>query len=203
MKLGEIKIEALRLMFAGNLGYKLTADNLTNLITDDNYNVYLYGMIGAINRCLADIEAKKVLPVKVAKVTANEMNGNTLDLTKIPDYSSLCAVTHRDGVYEEMFVKRGNQLSLPKIQSNDDYYEVYYYPRLERITDNTDNTAELVGVPDEIARLIPYYIKGEVYREDDPNEAGEARNWYEYGLEAYIQKEAPSQTAIVSWYSMI
>ena len=63
MKLGEIKIEALRLMFATQ-GEDFDPDRLPDLRGDELYGSYLIAMPGSINRCFSDLETRGVLPVR-------------------------------------------------------------------------------------------------------------------------------------------
>lgn len=200
MTLGEIKIESLRLMFAGNLGYGLNENGLNALLSDDNYNVYLYAMTGAINRCFADLESKGATPIESMVLRRDQLADGVFDLTKIEEYSSLDSVTDKDGRNVE-FVKKGNYLYPPPLLSDEDYCVIYYHVGIPRIGEGTGNSEQII-LPDELARLIPYFIKGEVYREEDPNEAGEARNWYEQGVVQYLAKDVRTQNAIVSRYSM-
>lgn len=200
MTLGEIKIESLRLMFAGNLGYGLNEDGLNALLSDDNYNVYLYAMTGAINRCFADLESKGATPIESMVLRRDHLTDGVFDLTKIKEYSSLDSVTDKYGRNVE-FVKKGKYLYPPPLLSDEDYCVIYYHVGLPRIGEGTGNSEQII-LPDELARLIPYFIKGEVYREEDPNEAGEARNWYEQGVVQYLAKDVRTQNAIVSRYSM-
>ena len=200
MTLGEIKIESLRLMFAGNLGYGLNENGLNALLSDDNYNVYLYAMTGAINRCFADLESKGATPIKSMVLRRDHLTDGVFDLTAIEKYSSLDSVTDKDGRNVE-FVKKGNYLYPPPLLSDEDYCVIYYHVGLPRIGEDTGNSKQ-IELPDELARLIPYFIKGEVYREEDPNEAGEARNWYEQGVIQYLAKDVQTQNVIVSRYSM-
>ena len=58
MKLGDIKIQALKLMFV-NYNDDISIDSLPTLSTDQNYGSYLVNMPGSINRCFASIEEKK------------------------------------------------------------------------------------------------------------------------------------------------
>ena len=187
-------------MFAGNLGYGLNENGLNALLSDDNYNVYLYAMTGAINRCFADLESKGATPIKSMVLRRDHLTDGVFDLTKIEEYSALDSVTDKDGRNVE-FVKKGNYLYPPPLLSDEDYCVIYYHVRIPRIGEDTGNS-EQIELPDELARLIPYFIKGEVYREEDPNEAGEARNWYEQGVVQYLAKDVQTQNVIVSRYSM-
>ena len=55
MTVGEIYIEALRLMFATG-AERLTVEDLPRLSTDGQYADYLLAMPGSLNRCLSDME---------------------------------------------------------------------------------------------------------------------------------------------------
>ncbi|MBQ8399329.1 MAG: hypothetical protein IJX08_05090, partial [Clostridia bacterium] len=47
--------------------------------------------------------------------------------------------------------------------------------------------------PDDIACHIPCFIKGDLYRDDEPDEAGEARNFFEAAMEEIKRNEMPEQ----------
>ena len=130
----------------------------------------------------------------------DHLTDGVFDLTAIEEYSSLDSVTDKDGRNVE-FVKKGNYLYPPPLLSDEDYCVIYYHVGIPRIGEGTGNSEQII-LPDELARLIPYFIKGEVYREEDPNEAGEARNWYEQGVVQYLAKDVRTQNVIVSRYSM-
>ena len=63
MKLGEVKIEALKIMFADYTD-DIAIDNLGDLKTDENYGRYVNSMPGAINRCFSRLEDSNAVPVK-------------------------------------------------------------------------------------------------------------------------------------------
>ena len=68
---------------------------------------------------------------------------------------------------------------------DDEVYTVIYYPSIQRITSETDNEIEL-QIPNKIAAHIPYFIKGDLYRDDEPDEANEARNWFEAAIQSIL-----------------
>ena len=59
MTLGEIKIEALKLMFT-NSQHDIAVSDLSNLYQDGNYGSYLVNMPGAINRAFDRIQQKDI-----------------------------------------------------------------------------------------------------------------------------------------------
>ena len=56
-------------------------------------------------------------------------------------------------------------------------------------------------IPENIASSIPYFIKGDLYRDDEPNEASEARNWFEAAIEEILLKKISKANKVKSVYS--
>lgn len=79
----------------------------------------------------------------------------------------------------------GNVLVLPLLDEHTTY-TVLYYPSIPRVTSETDDNTEL-AIPDKIATHIPYFVKGDLFRDDEPDEANEARNWFEMAMEQVVQ----------------
>ncbi len=188
MRLGDIKIEALKIMFS-NVYSNLSIEDLED-IREDNLNIndieYLNGMPGAINRCFADLESRKILPERSYPLNKEYALASDYflrwPLSGVPDFYDVSRIVKESGrIYSpsESYRREGGTLVLP----NDKYskYTLVYYPKIERITSATSNYYE-PDIPDNIAAIIPYFIKAELYRDDEPNEAGEARNWYEAAL---------------------
>lgn len=190
MKLGDIKIEALKIMFV-NYNTDLTIDELDNAMQDENYGSYLVNMPGAINRCFSVLEERRVLPVKSFTLSPSQglASGSFIRFNLeeiIEDYFDIDRlVCEREGNYDGNadFRMEGSILVLPLI--DDEVYTVIYYPFIQRITSETDNEIEL-QIPNKIAAHIPYFIKGDLYRDDEPDEANEARNWFEAAIQSIL-----------------
>lgn len=211
MTLGDIKIETLKIMFS-NVDHDIVASELENLIHDDRYRGYLLNMTGALNRCMSSIEEKRVLPLKSAVlndlesiVTASCVKYN---LDNISDFYDVDRVIYEsaDGEYvgECEYRVDGNLLVLKKREDPEDTYTLLYNPSLERVSSTNEYNTPLSGIPDSIASYIPYFLKGELFREDEPNEAGEARNWYEQAMEEMVRAKAhriSSQESVKEKYS--
>lgn len=206
MTIGEIKIQALKLMFVTYTD-DLTVEQLTVIGGQDNYRAYLINMDGAINRCFADIEHKRVLPVKTHVLNTNEWNTRghfaRFDLSTVPDFFDVQRVS-AESLYDYdgnvAYDREGNMLILREFHQ-DAEYRLMYYPKIQRVVGIMD-TVE-ADVPEEIAAFIPYYVKGDLFREDEPNEASEARNWYEAAMNAIRQPSANRVSHVKTVYSQV
>lgn len=67
----------------------------------------------------------------------------------------------------------------------------------ERLAVDASNDVEL-PIDEELSELIPYFIKGELYEEDNPQQASIARNYFEDTVDDYLSTK--NQTAVeVVW----
>lgn len=186
MTLGEIKIEALRLMFA-NANEDIDASLMEIYRSDDNYRDYLGGMPGAINRCFAEIEKRGILPSKSCQLTGGTRDGCFTRFSPkslVPDFGEVDRLVYTCGaIYDPSHPYRmeGDVIVTESVSAGETYI-LLYKPRITRITSSTDEQT-VIDVPENIAAAIPYYIKGDLFRDDEPNEAGEARNWFEAAIE--------------------
>lgn len=207
MKLGEIKIEALKLMFA-NYNADIDIDKLIDLYDDENYGYFLVNMNGSINRCFSALEEKLVLPSKSIKLDNSQaelfcgkMRFNLSSM--LNDYFAIDRVIYENeyGEYNGNinFEMEGNVLVLPEIK-NKEYYRLLYKPTIKRVDANTEETTE-IDIPNSIASNIPYFIKGDLYREDEPNEASEARNWFEQAMTELHSKQDTNMNKVDTYYS--
>ena len=85
---------------------------------------------------------------------------------------------------------------LPPLNSGEAYIFVYRPKvKIDVITDEDE-----VPLPDELARIIPYWVKGEVYQDDEPNIAADAKNQFEQFLIAYARENTNRQSSVESVY---
>lgn len=71
------------------------------------------------------------------------------------------------------------------------------YDMENRLTKDTNNKEEL-PLDEALCELIPYFIKGELYEEDNPQQASIARNYFEDTVDDYLSTK--NQTAVeVVW----
>ena len=187
MTLGDIKLQSLKLMFAGN-GKDIAAEDLDGLRDTEEYRDYLTGITGAVNRCFADLERKRVLPIRRFALRADV--GDSMDaftafdlVSLIGDFFDIERITYmRGNAYDGnvAYFREGNVIVIHDFDENA-AYSVLYRPTIPRVMEWTSHDAE-IGVPEGIAVCIPYFVKGELFRVDEPDEAAEARNWYEAAM---------------------
>lgn len=192
MKLGEIKLETLMLCFTNpELGIDTEDEEvflatLDNLKYDENYKDYMNAMPGAINRCFSSIEHKGILPSKTVKLTGTSLP--TYEglvrfelkeiVSDICNLESVSLISNGVVIPHMPFTRLGSDtITLHPIGPRDEYILIYE-PKIPRIKISTPESYD-IDLPDSIAELIPYFVKGDIMRVDDANEAAEARNTFE------------------------
>lgn len=189
MKLGEIKLEALRIMNINN-DSPLFLENIETIYGEKRYAKFLNNMLNAINKAIDIINHKKVLPknrIELSKILINESKlNNRFDLTKINDFLSIDKIVYEDdfNYYPKVsFEKEGNRIVISN-KYNPIYLNMIYFSKAPSISDDLSDNDEIPYLKDEFARLIPYYIKFELYQEDEPNLALTAKNTFDNGIES-------------------
>ena len=100
----------------------------------------------------------------------------------------------------------GNYLVLNSIKDGETY-TVIYKPTIPRINSATSNDYDFSNnedgayIPDSIAAIIPYYVKGDLFRDDEPNEASESRNWFEQALDEIAYKPTSKSNTVLSVFN--
>ena len=143
MKLGEIKIEALKLMFADYTN-DIAIEDLQELKTDENYGRYLNSMPGSINRCFSRLESSTAVPLKTVELKKSDgsvANGRIrFNLSSLfEDFDRVDRI-----VYETKYDYNGNcdyimeTNSIIVLEEREENYTLIYSPALERITNSTN-----------------------------------------------------------------
>lgn len=188
MRVGDIKVEAIKLMFT-NYGFDFSINELQTMLSDENYGSYIVNMNGAIARALDRIENACIVPLKRKELSLDDCVETRsflrFDTSKIEDFFMLDRVTaeYDSGEYvgNVEYELEGDVLLLPNHKAS---YTILYYPTIKTIDENTQDTDE-IWIPEKIARLIPYFIKGDLYQEEEPDLAADARNIFEASLDDF------------------
>ena len=69
--------------------------------------------------------------------------------------------------------------------SEDEIFNIEYTPNVAPVSVSTDNNTEL-DIPESLARIIPYFIKADLYEQDEPELSATARNIFESALTEYV-----------------
>lgn len=194
MKLWEIKAQALRLMFA-DYDMQFSEQEFAEQVVYNNYNTRekLIRMDDTINRA---IDTYYNIVGETTKTKLVEINpDNTLILTEIID--DLSRPIRVDWLlfdnYEQLRYEKNNLdfyfeadvLSFLG-ETYTDYIErskfrIWYKEkrkRLPAVVAEMEFDLNDINIPIEVQQMIPYYIKGELYEEDEADVAAIARQRY-------------------------
>lgn len=206
MKVGELKTEALKLMFATQGDDPALAD-LSELSGGESYGSYLNAMTGSINRCLADLENKGIAwPSKTYELSAEDAERGEVRLgEKIADFLSMERIScwRDDGLLSPSVPYRlvGDCLYIRPFDRKRAHYTVFYRPTLPRLTKETDPETE-IPLPERIAAWIPYWIVGELFLEDEPDLGTLMMNRYHAAVQDLRIPLDGIQRSVCSTYSM-
>lgn len=200
MKIGEIKVEALKLMFA-NYAFDMGIDDLQNMTSDENYGSYIVNMNGSISRAIDRIQNACAVPPKAHHIRDDELMAggyfNRFDTATIADLYVIDrliaeSVSGYDGNAE--YHLEGTKIVLKGGAA----YTLLYFPVLKAIDGSASDYIDLkdMGIPDHIARLIPLFIKGDLYQEEEPSLAADARNTFEMSLDDLKQNTVSRQNRV-------
>ena len=188
MKLGEIKAEAMRLM---HIDREVHEENVEELSFDDNYSDLYHGIPGAINRCFADLEGRRFLPLGRAELTEPSGEGRRrrfrydgIEGLFEPERLAVEASGYYDDDHPFQYEEDG-VICVNDFDASAKYF-LFYHKAIPRITSASGPDTE-IALPDALAVAIPLYIKGDVFAVDEPGEAGEARNFYEAAVARYAE----------------
>ena len=206
MTLGELKIACYKII--NPTDEEMTVGNIPNYEVNTNYSYYFLNMLPSINSAVSRIVQELVLPIKQVKLEASEYyNSNTyttqINLNAIDDIN----------IYKIKYIEYENSNGRSKINcrllgnyldiecKNDGYYVIYYYPRINLLETYTNlydagetngiNYLELrdLGIDDNLASIIPLYVKGDLLEHDKPSEAIVAKNTFDQYLQSFEQQE--------------
>lgn len=159
MTWNEIQIEALKKMFLNK--ENLETSKINEYKQDKKYKTYLFGMKQACNEALLQIYAVIESNVLVYKLE-NEKK-RIYDLKElIEDYEKVFDIEAPLNVTWKMISK--NLIQIDNWTTGD--INIYYEKKHEYITDDTPGD-KVIEIDKEWLQLLPLYIAGELYKDDD------------------------------------
>lgn len=165
----------------------------------DEYFEITANVIECINRGLTRIYDAKKLPKKVFYITKDTEEILDLEIPKSEIYSryDVSKIINDLGRIENIslendqlevynanisyHVEGSNILVLPKLKHLKDHYIINYTPKVKRMAYYQPDTEEL-PYDDEIYDKLIYFVKSELYEEENANVAAYARNIFEQYL---------------------
>jgi hypothetical protein len=222
MKLWEIKAQSLRLMFA-DTDIDFSEQEFEEGIVYDNANTRekLIRMNDSIRRAIDLYYQYKGEPTKVASGVSFVEGTNYIEIEDenfgFPvrvdmfiyeeDYEGVLRLRRQEDQIDFEYFELDNQIHFLKQDFTiyDSYtitFRVWY--RIDKLNlPESVNELEydlntLGTIPEDVQRMIPYYVKGELYEEDEVNIANQSRNLYIQYLMGLRKKFTKAQTKVKS-----
>lgn len=194
MTWGEIQIESLKKMFLNK--EVLTIENLGTYKNDKKYKTYLDAMPQACNEAINYIINLEPI-IKVKELEKNGTN-HIYDLKQLfTDYKKFYNINTEYPVIWEMLSKnliKINEWTQGKI---DIYYEAYPNNISKEATSNTK-----LDLEESFTRIIPLYIAGELYKDDDLTLSTMYMNEFMTNLNVIIDNDNFTNNRIQTVYGM-
>lgn len=160
MNWGEIQIESLKKMFLNT--DNLIVDNLATYLQDKKYKTYLFAMPQACNEAIKYLASQ--LGTETEKYTLEYNGESTFNLSDyMPDISKIETIICPTGVVYKMLTENVIQFN----NWNEGNIDIYYEVEPEEIKSSTAATKKIAALKDKYVRIIPLYIAGELYKDDD------------------------------------
>lgn len=178
MKYIEIKKDALRLM-------GIIPDTVGNDYDTSKIRAYMCGMNNSILRAVDRMKSLSLIPDKTVELSASERNEvGKFKLRELGIFGEVQEVLIFDGltINEADFVLINGYISL-FVERGKSYF-IKYQPKSNACFSDEDD----IDIPDELARLIPYFIKADLYEEEEPSLAIASRNMFEGYLKEYADR---------------
>ena len=191
MKLGEIKLQALMLIFPNDV-LEYNEENIEELIynlkSSGAYSSYLSSSVGAINRAFSSIEQRLLSGKGCLNLDMKECKRQneyiSFDLSRYEEILCVSEI-YLDGASIEFNMLTDKILNVKCSRANGTL-QLIYHKKLERINHATSNNYEIeLG---SIAEAIAYFVKADLLLGENLEESAMARNIYENMLNEYIAK---------------
>lgn len=163
MKWGEIQIESLKKMFLNN--DNLSIENIDNYKNDKKYKTYLFAMPQACNEAINYICNQLPMDGKIYELDKDTESDYYYLTNLIDDYSKVIDVITSNKNITWNMVSR-NILKIDNWTNENDTVSILYEYKPDVITEKTKNNYE-IELPMQYVNLIPLYIAGELYKDDD------------------------------------
>ncbi|MBO7342086.1 MAG: hypothetical protein J6U87_05350, partial [Clostridia bacterium] len=169
MTLGEIKAEAMRLM---HVDMDIDGESVAELSGNENYGGLYSGIVGALNRAFADLEARRILPLRLAVLNSPTVVGRRahFSLEAVKDLFAPLRLSvecsryydkdshtylYRTGEYDKNvtyellyfdddhpYLYRAGSVTVEDYDK-DAVYSLYYFPSVTRVSHVTPNGTEV------------------------------------------------------------
>lgn len=199
MNWGQIQIETLKKMFLNN--EELETSKLNEYKENKKYKTYLYAMPQACNEAINYIieNGKPIIKTYKLKKKYNTTKYNLNQL--IPNFKRIYQIVVDGKVKPEFYVEGNNILVIPEWDSGNSFVTIYYEAYHDMIKSNSSNSMD-IELDNQLVSLIPLYIAGELYKDDDIQMSTIYMNEFITNVSNVAGKDFnPNPTEITSVYS--
>lgn len=149
--------------------YSEDISDVTALLNDDNYSAYIMSMNGAINRALSRLWAKRVIRKMFVPLPTDFASVD--DQKDIEDLISLPVSNIEKELIRERIRTENPNLTAEELEAK------------ATVEINNEIANRHVSVPIDMQLIIPYFIKADLYEEDEPALSAQARNYFETAVD--------------------
>lgn len=207
MTKGELIVACIKMMFDNDI------EQLDPLTISENldYTSRTANIIEAINRGFDEVAKARKLPKKTL-ILVKDLGSvgdyyTKFDLNEIIGEDEVLYITnvaYENGAnYDqniEIKIEGENTLILPTIKEG--RYIVTYHPKYtKQLSYDDPDSKEIEDIPSEALRVIPYFVKAELYEDDDTSRATLARNIFHQYLAEIPKTPYLKQTKVKSVFS--
>lgn len=207
MTKGQLITACVKLMY-DNDDVQIDPDTVSS---ESDYASRTVNIIESINRAFIRLSLLKKLPFKVFYIDENtESINKNKTFTRynlsslIDDYSQYERISKESALGEyngNVSVRfEGENIVLPTLKLNEQYI-VDYQPELFRLTEEDLDTKE-IPYSEKILSIVPYFVKADLYEEDNPNIADYSRNLFEQYAMALPSNDNNQIREIQSYYNL-
>lgn len=199
MNWGEIQIESLKKMFLNNEELKVL--DLEKYKNDKKYRTYLYGMPLACNEAIGYILENGRPLIKYQKLK-NKAQKKYILPDILSNFKRLYQIVCDGNPKPNWHIEGNNVLVIDNWPKDGVEITIYYEAYHDLIKENTSSSYSLELEP-YIAMLIPLYIAGELYKDDDIQLSTMYMNEFMNQVSNISGKDFnPNPTEIVDVYGM-
>lgn len=178
---------------------------------ESDYASRTVNIVESINRAFIRLSLLKKLPFKVFYIDeSTESVGKNKTFTRydlktlIDDYSQYERISKESALGEyngNVSIRfEGSYIVLPTLKFNEQYI-IDYQPEVFKLSDSDEDIIE-IPYSDKILSIVPYFVKADLYEEDNPNIADYARNLFEQYAMALPSNDNNQIREIQSYYNL-
>ncbi len=152
---------------------------------------------GAINRAFADVEHRRLTPLKTIGIDESKItrSADHAEYSISDDIYEINRVIEL-GRYGErvscLFAVEGDTVLIFAHSPDDAIFKLEYFKKIKRVNLKTDDATE-IDLPQDLAELVPYYAAADIYGEDEPAMADKMRENYLRSIQIYERPHNVSQ----------